>query len=523
MRSGTPGFIIRKSDYDAVIFDLDGVVTKTAKVHAAAWKELFDQYLEKRSGEDAFQPFDLDSDYRGYVDGKPCYEGVKSFLASRNIELSYGSPDDGPEKETVCGLGNRKNSFFLEHLERGGVEVYRSAVELIGRLRRAGLKTAVVSSSENCVPVLKAANIGDLFDAKLDGVDAERVCLAGKPAPGIFLKAAEKLDVDPGRAAVVEDAIAGVQAGKRGQFGCVVGVDRTGDPEVLKNNGADVVVTDLSEIRVGRDECGVSTKDLPSASDAAEEISKRAENKRLALFLDYDGTLTPIVARPEEAILSDSMRRTLKELAEHCIVAIISGRDLPDVRRLVGIETIFYGGSHGFEIAGPKARHIEAQQGKAYLPALDTAQKALEERLADIPGAVVERTKFSIAAHYRNVEEGREGVVEEAVDRVLSDHPELRKTGGKKIYELQPEVDWNKGKALLWLIEKLGLDRPEVLPLYIGDDVTDEDAFRVLAGRGIGIVVRDAPRSTAAQYALEGPDAVQQFLRLLLRTLISDQ
>ena len=305
--------------------------------------------------------------------------------------------------------------------------------------------------------------------------------------------------------------------------GCVVGVDRPGYPEALKENGADMVVTDLSEISAGRDKPGVSTNDLPFASDAAEEILRRAENKRLALFLDYDGTLTPIVPRPEDAILSDSMRRTLKKLADHCTVAIISGRDLPDVQKLVGIETIFYGGSHGFDVTGPKGRHIELQQGKAYLPVLDRAQKALEEGLADIPGAAVERKRFSIAAHYRNVEEGKEGAVEAAVDRVLSDHSELRKSGGKKIYELQPAVDWNKGKALLWLVEKLGLDRSEVLPIYIGDDVTDEDAFRVLAGWGIGIVVRNSPRSTSAQYALEDPDDVERFLRLLIRTVTSDQ
>ena len=501
-KNTNPTAQIAASYYDAVIFDLDGVITKTAKIHVAAWKTLFDEYLEKKKRGDRF---DINSDYKRYVDGKPRYEGVKSFLASRNIDVPYGSPDDSPEKETICGLGNKKNVYFHEFLEKEGVQSYEGAADFIHRLREAKIKTAVVSSSKNCVPVLEAAHMMQLFHAKVDGLDAERLSLTGKPAPDIFLKAAEKLHVPPSRAVVVEDAIAGVKAGKWGQFGCVIGVDRTGQKEVLKENGADMVVTDLSEIIVIRN--------LPSALEAVEEIMQQASNRRMVLFLDYDGTLTPIVSRPEEAVLSDAMRDILRELAGRYTVAVISGRDLADVKNHVGIENIFYAGSHGFDIAGPEGRHIEVQQGKAFLPTLDKAQEALEERLGAIPGAAVERKKFSIAAHYRNVEAGREKDVAKAVDEVHADYPSLRKSSGKKIYELQPRVDWHKGKAVQWLLETLGLDQPDVLPIYIGDDITDEDAFAALSDRGIGIVARDKPRPTAAQYELKDPGEVKEFLR----------
>jgi len=507
-------FTIDTAEYDAVIFDMDGVVTQTARIHAAAWKALFDEYLEKREGKE-FRPFDPDSDYTRFVDGRPRYDGVHSFLASRDIDLPYGSPEDSSDTETICGLGNRKNEYFQKYLKKDGVEVYHAATDLIRRLKDVGIRTAVVSSSKNCVPVLQAAGILDLFDAKIDGVDSENRHLSGKPAPDIFLEAASELEVDPGRVVVVEDAIAGVQAGKHGGFGCVIGVNRGSRWKALKENKADVVVTDLSQINIIRDDSGTSTHDLSSALDAEDEISRQLSEDSTALFLDYDGTLTPIVSRPEDAVLSDAMRHVLKDLSERFLVAVISGRDLTDVKQKVGIDTIFYAGSHGFDIAGPKGRHIEAQQGTSFLPVLDETQKDLEERLENISGAMVERKKFSVAVHYRNVAEERASDVSQIVDRVHARHPRLRKSSGKKVYELQPDINWNKGKALLWLLGKLGLDRPDVISLYIGDDVTDEDAFKALADRGIGIVVQEAPRPTAAQYRLKDPDEVYRFLRRL--------
>ncbi len=230
----------------AVIFDLDGVVTRTARVHAAAWKELFDAYLERRLGDDA-EPF-TDHDYREYVDGKPRYDGVADFLASRGIELERGDPSDSSDADTVCGLGNRKNGIFRRRLEEDGVEVFDTTVSLIRRLRARGVGTAVVSSSKNCALVLETAGLADLFDERVDGVTSEELGLDGKPAPDIFVEAARRLGVDPGDAAVVEDAEAGVAAGRAGGFGLVIGVDRADHAGDLRESGADIVVRDLEEI-----------------------------------------------------------------------------------------------------------------------------------------------------------------------------------------------------------------------------------------------------------------------------------
>jgi trehalose-phosphatase len=235
------------------------------------------------------------------------------------------------------------------------------------------------------------------------------------------------------------------------------------------------------------------------------------------VFLDYDGTLTPIVERPEDALLADEVRGTLKELARHCTVAVISGRDLADVQKLVDLTDIYYAGSHGFDIAGPEGKRLVHQLGEEFLPVLDRAEKALRNRLEDkVPGAQIERKKFSIAVHYRRVAEGRVQEVEDAVDQVLGGHAGLRKATGKKIFELQPDIDWHKGKALLWLLEKLELDRPGVLPLYVGDDVTDEDAFEVLEDKGLGLVVQEGDEPTRARYRLRNPGEVEQFLQDLI-------
>lgn len=263
----------------------------------------------------------------------------------------------------------------------------------------------------------------------------------------------------------------------------------------------------------------VNTEALPSALERMEEIQQRAKDKRMAVFLDYDGTLTPIVERPDQAVLSEEMRETIRELTQHCTIAIISGRDLADVRNLVSIASIFYAGSHGFDIDGPEGRELESQQGTDFLPTLDKAEQALKGRLADVAGALVERKKFSIAVHYRKVAEEEIAEVEVAVDEVLSREPKLRKSSGKKVFELQPKIDWHKGKALLWLLEKLELDRAEVLPFYIGDDTTDEDGFRALKDRGITIVVEEGSRATEAQYKLADTDEVRVFLQKLTSML----
>jgi beta-phosphoglucomutase family hydrolase len=232
------------------LFDLDGVITKTAKVHDAAWKEMFDSFLRERAQQTGqpFTAFDPVKDYDEYVDGKPRADGTRSFLQSRGITLSEGSPDDPPEAETINGLGNRKNVILLKRIKEDGVEAYEGSVRYLRAVRDAGLRRAVVSSSANCRDVLVAAGIEDLFEARIDGVTAQKEHLAGKPAPDMFLAGAKALGLEPQAATVFEDAQAGVASGRAGHFGFVVGVDRVGQAAALKAHGADIVVEDLAEL-----------------------------------------------------------------------------------------------------------------------------------------------------------------------------------------------------------------------------------------------------------------------------------
>ena len=255
---------------------------------------------------------------------------------------------------------------------------------------------------------------------------------------------------------------------------------------------------------------------IPSALEHVREIA--AHSGQVAVFLDYDGTLTPIVSQPESASLSGSMGEALRELAARTPVAILSGRDLEDVRQRVDIDGIVYAGSHGFDIAGP--RGLRRQTATEFLPSLDLTENELHKALDRIPGARIERKHFSIAAHYRNVKENNVSAVRQAVAEVAARHRALRRIDGKKVYELLPNIDWNKGKAVLWLMKTLGFERGTVRPIYIGDDSTDEDAFRALEQIGVGIIVAEQSRRTVARYMLKDPGEVELFLRKLTARLV---
>ena len=241
---------VNRDQYDAVLFDLDGVITNTATLHAICWKQMFDEYLRERAEQkgEAFRPFDLATDYRLYVDGKPRFDGVRDFLRSRGIQLPEGSPDDPADVETVHGLGNRKNDLVNRAIAEVGVEPYAGTVQFIHQLRRDGFKIAVVTASQNCDAVLRAAKLDDLFEVRVDGNVIQAQRLAGKPAPDTFLIAAKLLGVEPIRTVVIEDAISGVEAGSNGKFGLVIGVARKGNAEELKRHGAHLVVDDLGEL-----------------------------------------------------------------------------------------------------------------------------------------------------------------------------------------------------------------------------------------------------------------------------------
>jgi len=241
-----------KKRIKAIILDLDGVITRTAKLHAEAWKIMFDEYSKYRGEHklSTYEPFDKEEDYRTYVDGKPRYKGVKSYLASKNITLPEGTPKDAPGWDTICALGNKKNVTFTKFLEEGRAEVFEDAVKKIRLWREKGFKTAVVSSSKNCAVIIRAAKIEDQFDVRVDGITAEEIKLTGKPAPDIFLYAAKKLNVKPEEAVVVEDAQSGVQAGRAGKFYLVLGMARYGQDRELRENGADVTVSSFEDIKI---------------------------------------------------------------------------------------------------------------------------------------------------------------------------------------------------------------------------------------------------------------------------------
>lgn len=509
--------IISKKNFDAVILDLDGVITSTATTHARAWKMMFDSYLIERSERtgEQFYPMDIHQDYLQYIDGRSRYDGADAFLKSRNIHIGFGSPDDPPGNETVCGLANQKNNLYHLLLDKEGVTVFKDTVSRILEWRQQGIYTGVISASKNCREVLKAAELLNLFDIIIDGNVAEKFDIKGKPAPDMFLFALYRLEIPPSRAAMVEDAIAGIKAGKAGKFKCAIGIARQGNKDDLYNAGADIVVSSMDEISsVEQDIISLTPKKLPSALQEFQSITQTLKNRKCMLCLDYDGTLTPIVGKPEDAKLSDEMRSAIDQLSSKMTVSIISGRDREEVQKLVGLGNLFYAGSHGFDIHGPNGIDLIHSEAQRCLPSLDKAEVALRE-LSDIQGILIERKKFAIAIHYRLVDVKYFPDIESKARQLASHYHDLRMTLGKKIFELRPNVDWHKGKAVTWLKQKL---LPNVTSgiIYLGDDITDEDAFKELLLTGdIGILIGDHKENTMARYQLNDIQEVYTFLEKL--------
>lgn len=502
---------------------MDGVITQTATLHAKAWKQMFDKFLEKQEGEN-YRPLDIQQDYRTYIDGKPRFDGVRSFLASRNIELPEGGPDDTTGQDTIHSLAMRKNKLFLEILKKEGVHVYQDAEKMIRQWKEEGIKLAVISSSRNCRSIMEATKLLELFDVRVDGITLQEKELQGKPEPDMFLEACEQLKVAPEKAIIIEDAIAGVEAGKKGKFALVVGVARHGEDKALKEHGADIIVNKLTglekelyKLAIGRDAEG-----LPHAIQELDKLIQTIGDRQPVLFLDYDGTLSPIVKNPDDAFLPERTKNVLQKLAADNPVAVISGRDRADVQEKVGLGNVIYAGSHGFDITGPDGLEMQYEGGKEAIPALDEAEKELREKLEAIEGARVERKKYAIAVHYRNVPEAAVDTVKTTVYHILDRHQQLKKGGGKKILELKPDIDWHKGRATRWLLDSLHLEgRRRHMPVFIGDDVTDEDALEVIAEDGIGILVGTHGEKTAASYRLDNTDEVAEFLEKLHNLLTS--
>ncbi|MFN2355438.1 MAG: trehalose-phosphatase [Desulfopila sp.] len=403
--------------------------------------------------------------------------------------------------------------------EEGG-ETVASVISFIKKGRTAGLRFAVISARRNGRAMLEIAGVSDLFQVVIDADCVAEMGLAAKPAPDIFLEAADRLDVKATRVVVIADGPDGVQGAKAGGFARVIGLDRHHHGPKLKNSGADPVVGDLVELRLESGaEPGKKKKKLLSALEKTQKIFHRVQQELPAIFLDYDGTLTPIVDDPAEARLDEKTREVLQRLAKHMFVAVISGRSLADVQQMVDLEELAYAGSHGFEISSGIGYFDDDRRRQEYLSILQQAEDDLIDTTRDLPGVRIERKPYAIAVHYRQVKEQVKkqviAEVESLVDSLVERFAELAKSSGKEIFELRPAVDWHKGKALQAMLDQFHIDCSRITPLYIGDDTTDEDAFRSIGDRGIGILVSEEPRRTNARYILRDSSEVTIFLEKL--------
>ncbi|BBX71359.1 trehalose-phosphatase [Mycolicibacterium psychrotolerans] len=490
--------------HDAVIFDLDGVVTDTAALHAAAWRATLDDYLQRRgarAGED-HSPL-TDDDCRVLADPS---RGVAEVLASRGVTLPPGGAED-PHDGTVEGLQHRQQQLFAVLLA-DGVGVFESTVDLVRTLAADGIAAAVYSRNPHSARVLYAAGLTDSFAAKVDDV----------PPEDLLLEAARRVGVHPGRCVAVDTTAAGVSAGRDGGFALVIGVDRTGRGDELLRRGADVVIADLVAVSV-RDSFR-RTSEMADALQSYSEVAGLLEIRRPVVMLDYDGTLSEIVGEPASATLVSGADKALEALAARCPVAIISGRSLADIQARVDVPGLWYAGSHGFELTAPDGtRHVN-EAGAAAVHDLQDARDELRQRLASVDGLFIEDKRFSVAVHYRGVAPDRVDEVM-AVVRILGQRHHLRVTGGRKVIELRPDVEWGKGRTIEWILEHIG-GADLLLPMYIGDDLTDEDGFDAIRHKGVGIAVRSAEtgdRRSSARLTLAGPEAVCDFLGKIVEQL----
>ncbi|MDD4866345.1 MAG: trehalose-phosphatase [Mycobacterium sp.] len=393
--------------------------------------------------------------------------------------------------------------------------LFGATVDLARKLQGVDIAAAAYSSSPKCRQALKAAGIDDLFGICIDGVAGERGTVE-PPDPTVLLEATRRLSrrlgVRPQRCVVVENSHAGVAAGRGGGFALVIGIDPTGSADDLARNGADVVVADLADVAVRTGDKRIS--ELPNALMSYGQLIGITSARESMLFLDYDGTLSPLVADPGAATLVDGAAEALDLVAAACPVAVLSGRDLADIRTRVGTPGLWYAGSHGFELAGPDGTYHQNEAAAAYMPVLEQAAAELCDTLAQIPGVRVEHRRFAVAVHYREVAPGRVGEIVAATHR-LGQRAGLRVTSGRMLVELRPDIDWDKGTALTWIRDRVEATG-SLMPIYIGDDLTDEDAFDTVRFDGVGIVVRhdeDGDRKTAASFTLQTPDQVREFLQ----------
>lgn len=401
-----------------------------------------------------------------------------------------------------------------------------STVTLVRQLQGIGVGTAVFSTNRNSQGVLTATGLDHLFPVHVDGLASGKVT--------ILVAAANRLMAQPGRCVVVAVDAAGITAARYGGFalvlGLVIGEDQTGHRDTLRNSGADTVVADLGEVIVRTGDRRMS--ELPDALQTLG-LTDDLTARQPAVFFDFDGTLSDIVDDPDSARPVPGATEALQKLATHCPVAILSGRDLADVIKRIGVPGIWYSGSHGFESTAPDGTHHQNDAAEATIPILEQAATQLRDQLGPIPGVMVEHKRFGVAVHYRNVARDRVNEVAVAV-RTAGQRNALRVTTGREVIELRPDIDWDKGKTLHWVIDRLHhagtqVGSASLMPICLGDDITDEDAFYAVRHTDVGgipIVVRhteDGNRATAALFTLDSPMHVSEFTERLARQLSDTQ
>ena len=397
----------------------------------------------------------------------------------------------------------------------GAAEALDSTVPLLRRLTDVGIATAIYSSTRDCAQVLRAAGIDELVNLRVDVVE---------PVPAVLTETASRLGVRPVRCVVIDRDQAGISAGREGGFSLVIGLERNGQADELLSCGADTVVADLAEISVRSG--GSAMSRIADAAQVYSQVKELVATRRPVVFLDFDGTLSDITAHPDSATLVDGAAEALRALAEQCPVAVISGRDLADVRERVKVDEVWYAGSHGLELMAPDGTYHENAGAADLIGTLARAACRLAEMIGDISGIELEHKRFAVAVHYRNADPADIDRVTAAV-RSLGRSEGLRTTAGRKVIELRPNLYWEKGTTLNWLLERIhasdcAADAASVLPIYIGDDITDEDAFDAVQFDGVGIVVRHdehGDRPSAALFSLESPSTVVEFIGRLARDL----
>ena len=530
---------MHRYSFEVAIFNLEEVIVKTVSLHYETWKSVLDEYLhfrESRNNE-PFDEFTYD-DYLVCFNGKSRYQGVRNFLKSRRIQIPLGDLQDDPDKETMWAIANKENLRFCEILKSQGVKLNPSSIQFIKNLKKAGVRIGLASSSENGKFIFEIAGVEELFDTKVYGEVASKNKLQKKSEENIFVTASYILGSLPAKAIVIEDVPCQIETIRNSGFGLVIGLAKENNESEVAEHGADVVVHDLSQITLewieqwfhkrplylfdfwdhapkrlyGLPEEGtiiINPYYLSSAKDAL--LGK----KKIVFFLDYDGTLTPIVDRPEQALLSLDMRNVVERLLQRYTTAIISGRLRSDVEKLVGIKGLFYAGSHGFDISGKGISMVEPRAKKA-IPLISKITKQLSKNLQGIPQILIEEKKFSVAVHYRLVEEKYLPKIKDFVDSIIQHNDSLRLMCGKKVFEILPAIDWDKGKAVQWIMGALRISFSSASVVYIGDDTTDEDAFRIVRTRGRGILVSSHPKESTADFRLSNPQEVKKLFEEII-------